>query len=212
MRVAISHAAISFGRRDVFSHLSATIEPSQITTITGPSGSGKSSLLAAIGGYLPLTSGHITITDSLGRTVPEHTSITAWVTQGTNALPHRSVLDNVMMGSLSAGEPRQRARERAHDLLATVRIAHLATFRAKLLSGGELQRLALARALATNRPLLLADEPSSSLDLANTLALAEILRALSTTATIIIATHDPVLVASGDATIDIRDASEHRET
>src|SRR5699024_6453165 len=120
--------------------------------------------------------------------------LVAWVPQGSNALGRRNVLDNVLIASLADGLPMPRARAVALEALDQVGLAARAREQARHLSGGELQRVALARALASGRPLVLADEPSANLDAANTDMVADILARIESRATIIVATHDPILV------------------
>ncbi|MFB7888189.1 ATP-binding cassette domain-containing protein [Cellulosimicrobium cellulans] len=96
------------------------------------------------------------------------------------------------------------ARETARAALDQVGLADRAGEQARRLSGGELQRVALARALASGKELILADEPSANLDAANTELVARILAGLVSHATIVVATHDPVLVAAADATVPLR--------
>lgn len=205
MRLDVINAAIAFGGTTVFSGVSARFEPGRVTALVGPSGSGKSSLLAAIAGHLPLAAGRIEIYDTEATyprpPSPDHI---AWVPQGSNALGRRSVLDNVLVAPLSSGRTMSAGREIAHDALDEVGLCDRLTEQARRLSGGELQRLALARALASGKPLVLADEPSANLDGANTERVAQILAGLVSSATIVVATHDPVLVAAADATVPLR--------
>ncbi|WP_331227683.1 ATP-binding cassette domain-containing protein [Georgenia sunbinii] len=198
-------AAIAFGGITVFSGLSATFEPAQVTALVGPSGSGKSSLLAAIAGHQPLAAGRVEHHPA-GATTPQPPSaqFVAWVPQGSNALGRRTVLDNVRLASLAAGHSMPAATARARAALAQVRLSDRVDHQARRLSGGELQRLALARALTSGKALILADEPSANLDGANTELVAQILAGLVSEATIIVATHDPVLVDAADAIVPLR--------
>ncbi len=205
LRVEVHDAAISFGDVTVFAELSASFEAGRVTALVGPSGSGKSSLLAAIAGHQPLARGRIEIHHG-GDADPHRPSaaLVAWVPQGSNALGRRNVLDNVLIASLADGLPMPRARAVALEALDQVGLAARAREQARHLSGGEQQRVALARALASGRPLVLADEPSANLDAANTDMVADILARIESRATIIVATHDPILVEAAAAAVQLR--------
>lgn len=202
MQVTVRDASVRFGERVVFSQLDADFRSAHTTALVGPSGSGKSTLLSVIAGFRQLTDGSIDV-EGLPNGLPQPDSV-AWIPQGANALGSRTALDNVLVAPLAFGATMVEATETALRWLERVRIAHLASSYAKELSGGELQRLALARALASNRPIILADEPSANLDQANTETVAEVFAELRSDATIIIATHDPVLVASADDVVHLR--------
>lgn len=128
----------------------------------------------------------------------------SWVAQTPNMLLSRTVLDNVLLGPLSAGHTSERALVLARCALENVGLAERQHAPARNLSGGEAQRVGIARALASERPLILADEPSAGLDAANTEHLADVLRVLAATATIIIATHDPVLMRATEHVVNLR--------
>lgn len=205
MRVDVVDAAARFGATTVFSGLDACFASARVTALVGPSGSGKSTLLAAMSGYQPLSAGRVEFRgEPSSPPSPPDPGRVAWVPQGSNALGRRSVLDNVAIAPLGAGAALDEAYERAVEALEVVGLgAHLRQ-QARRLSGGELQRVALARALASGKELILADEPSANLDAANTELIAQILRDLTTRATIVVATHDPVLVAAADAAVHLR--------
>lgn len=204
MRVSVRGASIAFGAFTVFSGVDAEFPQGRVTALVGPSGSGKSSLLAAIAGYQHLAAGTIALHSPPGAPRAPSPHVVAWVPQGSNALGRRTVLDNVLIASLATGSPRDEAREVAVDALAQVGLADRLTEQARRLSGGELQRVAVARALASGKELILADEPSANLDGANTEELAATLHRLVSRATIIVATHDPILVAAADGAVHLR--------
>lgn len=206
MRLTVTDAAIAFGSFTVFSGFSAEFEAGRVTALVGPSGSGKSSLLAAIAGYVRLKSGTIEL-DRENGAGPEQPSADniAWVPQGSNSLARRTVLDNVLIAPLSAGLSMNDAEEAATDALEQVGLADRLDEQARRLSGGELQRVAIARALASGKALILADEPSANLDARNTNEVAAILDRLVSRSTIIVATHDPILVAAAHTAIHMRE-------
>lgn len=205
VKVDVLDAAVRFGATTVFSGFAAHFPAARITALVGPSGSGKSTLLAVMSGYQSLSAGRIELRDgATSSPLPPDPARVAWVPQGSNALGRRSVLDNVAIAPLSAGATMSEARERAVDALEIVGLGMVLHQQARRLSGGELQRTALARALASGKELILADEPSANLDAANTELIAEILSGLTTRATIVVATHDPVLVAAAEVVVHMR--------
>lgn len=207
VQVDVVDAAVSFGAATVFSDFSACFAAAQVTALVGPSGSGKSTLLAAMSGYQSLSAGRVELREGpAGPPSPPDPARVAWVPQGSNALGRRSVLDNVAIAPLSTGAPLGEARDRAVEALEVVGLGELLHRQARRLSGGELQRVALARALASGKDVILADEPSANLDAANTELIAQILDGLSTRATIVVATHDPVLVAAAASAVHLRRA------
>jgi putative ABC transport system ATP-binding protein len=203
VRIEIADAGIVFGARVVFSGFSASIRPGEVTALVGPSGSGKSTLLAAMAGYQRLATGRIGYHDG-DRVIPPNPELVAWVPQGSNALGTRSALDNVMIAPLSEGQSAAEAREIAASALDDVGLLDRADERVRRLSGGELQRVSFARALATSTPIIFADEPSASLDGANTELLGALLAGLRSRATIVVATHDPILIESAGAVVRLR--------
>ena len=114
-----------------------------------------------------------------------------------------------MIGPLSEGAGLGPARTRALGALAAVGLTDLAGKIARQLSGGELQRVSFARALAADKPVIFADEPSSSLDARNTARIAELLHALGSRATIVVATHDPLLIEAAQDQVHLRSESLH---
>jgi putative ABC transport system ATP-binding protein len=205
VRIDVRSATIRFGRRTVFDGLDAQFADGHVTALIGPSGSGKSSLLAAMAGYQRLAGGTIVGIDADGREVTMGPSMVAWVPQGLNALGARTATENVMIGPLAEGADRASAHRRAVDALGAVGLSHLGTALARTLSGGELQRVSFARALAADKPVIFADEPSSSLDASNTARIAELLHALRARATIVVATHDPLLIEAAESHVYLRE-------
>lgn len=188
----------------MFSDFDATFPGNAVTALVGPSGSGKSTLLAALAGLERLDSGRIRRCDGDGSERTPTADQFAWISQRSNALPARTALDNVLIGPLSRGMDMVTAQILATEALQAVGLEAL-THRPLLdFSGGERQRVCFARAIASGREFILADEPSSSLDAENTLRLAQILRSLQTRATIIVATHDPVMMNAAENVVPMR--------
>jgi putative ABC transport system ATP-binding protein len=205
MRIEVRGATAGFHGIEVFTNFDATFADRAITALVGPSGSGKSTLMATMAGFVSLSNGQIQFISPDGTAQGPNPSLIAWVPQGSNALSSRTVLDNVMIGPLAEGATLSQAAELARDCLAEVGISPLADRQVRVISGGERQRLGFARALASHKPIIFADEPSASLDAANTHHLAELLTQLHGKTTVVVATHDPLLEAAAENTVHMRD-------
>lgn len=174
--------------------VSFDVADGELLALTGPSGSGKSTLLQLLGRLLSVQTGVIS-----GR--PPIDQI-RWVFQMPTALGRRSAFDNVRLGVLGDRDGAA-ATERA---MRAVGLGEVAGQRANTLSGGQLQRIQVARALVGRPPLVIADEPSAQLDRRATEAVIGALRAVrSATTTIIVATHDPTVAAACDRELRIHD-------
>jgi len=178
--------AIVAGEVTILEGISLTIVPGAPTVLIGPNGSGKTTLLRAAMGLIPATRGGITWG---GRQVspPDHRAILFQ----RPVMLRRSAAGNVRYALAMAGVPREERAQRAADLLADVGLQGLERRPARRLSGGEQQRLALARALARHPALLFLDEPTASLDPAATKAIEDIVRAISARGVkVVMSTHD----------------------
>jgi putative ABC transport system ATP-binding protein len=182
--------------------VSMEIGPGESVAIMGPSGSGKSTLLNLIAGLDRPTSGAVTVGGERVDTLSE-TGLARYrrrqvgmIFQFFNLLDDMTVIDNVLLPAQLAGVPAAKARARAGELLAALRIhAHRDAYPARL-SGGERQRVAIARALVNRPALLLADEPTGALDTAAGEAIGELLLDLNSSGqTLILVTHNPDLAA-----------------
>ncbi len=166
-----------------------TISGQGLSVIMGPNGAGKSLLLRILAGLVEPDSGRVT----WGAAAPtrRQRSRLGFVFQKP-VLLRRSALANITYPLKAAGLSRVQARERAGQALAKARLAHLAERPARVLSGGEQQRLALARALALEPEVLFLDEPTASLDPASTLAIEEMVRTARAAGTrSLLVSHDP---------------------
>ncbi len=169
--------------------------------LLGPNGSGKSTVLGVLAGLIRPRAGRVTLDDRVltdvgpdakGVQVAPHDRRTALLGQDALLFPHLDALENVAFGPRSRGTDRRTARADAQRWLDEVGVGDLARRRPGQLSGGQAQRVAVARALAAEPRLLLLDEPMAALDVAVQPALRQVLRRLLSERTSIIVTHDPL--------------------
>jgi putative ABC transport system ATP-binding protein len=191
--------------------VSLTIDPGEFVALTGPSGSGKTSLLSLIGALDQPTEGYVEVDDArvsdADNLAPYHREVVGFVFQHHHLLAHLTPATNVELPLIGAGVPRRDRRDRARALLDEVGLGHRADAMVSHLSGGERQRVALARALANDPRLLLADEPTGSLDTAATervLSLVEASRERRGM-TMLIVTYDSMVAARADRVLHMRD-------
>lgn len=169
--------------------------------LQGPPGTGKSTLLALAGGLLRPTTGDVTVGDRAISRLPEHAlarfrlHTVGFLFQAFRLLRGFTARENVELALVPAGLTAEQRRERAQAVLEELDMAHRADFRVNDLSGGEQQRVALARALVGDPGLLIADEPTSSVDRPTAeVVLSRLLARKQAGATVILASHDPGLV------------------
>jgi putative ABC transport system ATP-binding protein len=188
------------------------VESGEFVAIMGPSGSGKSTLLHVLGGLEPVTSGQLWL---CGKRV-DGLSTARWallrrrhvglVFQFFNLLSGMTVADNVELPALLAGTSGRQARDRRAELLAELGLADKAHAVPSHLSGGEQQRVALARALANSPSLLLADEPTGSLDSSSTKDVLRLLRREHAKGqAIVLVTHDARVASQADRVVNLFD-------
>jgi putative ABC transport system ATP-binding protein len=192
--------------------VSLEVRSGEYVAIAGPSGSGKSTLLQLIGGIDEPTAGTIEILgtslDTLSdrRLTQLRLTRLGFVFQRFHLLPVLTARENVELPMAEAGVPVRERRHRALDLLAYVGLEHRAGHRATQLSGGEMQRVAVARALANRPTLLLADEPTGELDAATGEEILTLFRRLNGDGTtLIVVTHDERLAAQAGRIIHMLD-------
>jgi putative ABC transport system ATP-binding protein len=188
----------------------------EMVAIMGPSGSGKSTLLHIIGALDSPTAGTVAISgrrydglDDNELTLLRRDSI-GFVFQFFNLLPTLTAEENVLLPALIAGEGDEARRRRAGELLDRVGLAGRADHLPTQLSGGEQQRVSIARALLLEPQLVLADEPTGNLDSRSEAEVLGLLRELNQSEghTIVIVTHDPAAAAIGDRIVFLRDGRE----
>jgi iron(III) transport system ATP-binding protein len=144
--------------------VSIAVERGEFFTLLGPSGCGKTTLLRAIAGFNDLTSGSITLDGANLRQVPPHKRDIGMVFQDYAVFPHLSVFDNVAFGLKPRKVPTEEIKTRVTEALAAVQLSAMADRLPAAMSGGQQQRIGLARAMVINPQLLLMDEPLSNLD------------------------------------------------
>lgn len=177
--------------RTLFAGVEFSLSPGEALVVEGPSGTGKSTMLAILAGLLAPTSGTVRHTAAPGAPF-------ALVLQGLNTLTARSVLDNAALLASLDGMGSQHVRKRSLATLDALGLTRTAPLRAGRLSGGELQRLAVARALTSTRPIVLADEPTSQLDRVNASAvMANLIAAAGEGRVVLIVTHDHDALPAG---------------
>lgn len=188
----------------VIKGISMTVGACESVCLWGPSGSGKSTLLSLIGGVLSPRAGTVDIFVGDGRR--EVSQSVSWVLQTANLLPSVTALENVMLGLLIAGVDREKSAIIAQRSMEDLDIGDLSMHKAKRLSGGQAQRVAVARALAVEAPLILADEPSGQLDRRSTVRVCDALLDQTTgRATVVVASHDPYVAERCDRVITLED-------
>jgi putative ABC transport system ATP-binding protein len=196
---------------DVLADVTLAIPARQFVAIAGPSGSGKSTLLGLIAGLDRPSSGRIRVADAEVTALSEDAlarfrlDTIGYIFQSFHLIPTLTALENVAVPLELAGEPD--ALPRARALLGEVGLADRAEHYPVQLSGGEQQRVAVARAVARRPPVLLADEPTGNLDSATGKQIIDLILGLNRTlgSTLVLVTHDPALAAHADRLITLRD-------
>jgi ABC-type lipoprotein export system ATPase subunit len=197
----------------VLSGITVDIPQGQFATIMGPSGSGKSTLLHLMGGLDRPSGGDVLVGERLISqmaddqvTLFRRTQI-GFVFQFFNLLPTLTALENITLPFVLDGRPKHTADQRAKFLLEKVGLSHRGSHLPEAMSGGEIQRLAIARALAFEPPIILADEPTGNLDSKNGEIVLNLLRRINREdrCTVVMVTHSPEAAKIGNRTILLRD-------
>jgi len=198
---------------EVLRDVTLSVEPGEVVAVVGASGSGKSTLLHLLGGLDRPTRGSVSVggtelssLDEAGRSRLRSRSV-GFVFQFHQLLPEFTALENVMMPGWVAGSSRATARERAESLLADLGLGDRAEHKPGELSGGEQQRVAVARALHMKPAVLLADEPTGNLDRRASATLLEIFERYRSREqqAIVIATHNPDVAQSAGRVVTLED-------
>jgi thiamine transport system ATP-binding protein len=190
----VSNLSVAFDNTVIVDNISFTVPTGETLAITGPSGTGKTTLLHAICGIVRTTNGTVHIDNVDISSLPTHKRGIGLVSQTGDLFPTMTVSQNIEFGLRIAKMPQTDRTARVKELLELVGLAHLARRNVAELSGGEARRIALARALAPRPQILLLDEPLSGLDQETHESLmSDLARVLKqTTTTALLVTHDQI--------------------
>lgn len=206
---------------DALKGVDMRVAPGEVVGLIGPSGSGKSTLLKCLGAVIEPTAGRMTLGDRViydnGWKVRDLRELRrdhiGFVFQAPYLIPFLDVTDNVALLPMLAGVPNGEARRRALELLEALDVAHRAKAMPAQLSGGEQQRVAIARGLVNHPPVILADEPTAPLDSERALAVIRILNDMAQRfeTAIIVVTHDEKIIPTFKRIYHIRDGITYEE-
>ena len=206
---------------DALQGVDMQVEPGEVVGLIGPSGSGKSTLLKCLGAVIDPTAGRMILGDEViydnGWKVRDLRALRrdkiGFVFQAPYLIPFLDVTDNVALIPMLANTPNGEARARALELLTALDVQHRAKAMPAQLSGGEQQRVAIARGLVNHPPVILADEPTAPLDSERAMAVIRILNEMARKfeTAIIVVTHDEKIIPTFKRIYQIRDGVTHEE-
>jgi len=206
---------------DALKMVNMHVAPGEVVGLVGPSGSGKSTLLKCLGAVIEPTAGEMMLGDEIiyddGWKVKDLRALRrdriGFVFQAPYLIPFLDVTDNVALLPMLAGMPNAQARKRAVNLLNDLDVAHRAKAMPSQLSGGEQQRVAIARGLVNRPPVILADEPTAPLDSERALSVIRILNDMARKfeTAIIVVTHDEKIIPTFKRIYHIRDGVTYEE-
>lgn len=206
---------------DALKGVDMVVAAGEVVGLIGPSGSGKSTLLKCLGAVIDPSAGRMVLGDEViyedGWKVRDLRALRrdriGFVFQAPYLIPFLDVTDNVALLPMLAGLPNEQARARALDLLGALDVRHRARAMPSQLSGGEQQRVAIARGLVNRPPVILADEPTAPLDSERAMAVIRILNDMAQRfeTAIIVVTHDEKIIPTFQRIYHIRDGMTHEE-
>ena len=223
--IRIENLSKRFGKGDTavlaLKDVNMQVAPGEVVGLIGPSGSGKSTLLKCLGAVIDPTSGRMTLDDTViyddGWKVRDLRALRrdkiGFVFQAPYLIPFLDASDNVALLPMLAGVPNDQARQRALELLTALDVQHRARAMPAQLSGGEQQRVAIARGLVNRPPVILADEPTAPLDSQRAMAVIRILNDMAQRfeTSIVVVTHDEKIIPTFKRIYHIRDGVTHEE-
>lgn len=223
--IRIEHLRKSYGvgdtAVDALKDINMQVAPGEVVGLIGPSGSGKSTLLKCLGAVIEPSAGRMTLGDDV--IYDNHWLVRdlralrrdklGFVFQAPYLIPFLDVTDNVALLPMLAGVPNGAARAKALELLTALDVQHRARAMPAQLSGGEQQRVAIARGLVNRPPVILADEPTAPLDSERAMAVVRILNNMAQKfqTAIIVVTHDEKIIPTFKRIYHIRDGVTHEE-
>lgn len=206
---------------DALKDVNMRVAPGEVVGLIGPSGSGKSTLLKALGAVIDPSGGHMTLGDEViyddAWKIADLRALRrdkiGFVFQAPYLIPFLDVTDNVALLPMLAGVPNNESRKRGRELLKALDVEHRAAAMPSQLSGGEQQRVAIARGLVNRPPVILADEPTAPLDSVRALTVIRLLNdmAIKFGTAIIVVTHDEKIIPTFKRIYHIRDGVTHEE-
>ena len=206
---------------DALKEVNMSVAPGEVVGLVGPSGAGKSTLLKCLGAVIEPTQGRMTLGGEViydnGWKISDLRVLRrdriGFIFQAPYLIPFLDATDNVALLPMLAGRPNGEARARALELLQALDVAHRAKAETSELSGGEQQRVSIARALANRPPVILADEPTAPLDSERALAVMHILNQMARQyqTAIIVVTHDEKIIPTFKRIYHIRDGRTFEE-
>jgi putative ABC transport system ATP-binding protein len=206
---------------DALKGVDMQVAPGEVVGLVGPSGSGKTTLLKCLGAIIEPSAGRMSLGEDViydqGWKISDLRELRrdriGFVFQAPYLIPFLDVTDNVALLPMLAGHPNPEARKRALELLEALDVAHRAKAMPSQLSGGEQQRVSIARALVNRPPVILADEPTAPLDSERALAVIRILNKMARQfeTAIIVVTHDEKIIPTFKRIYHIRDGRTHAE-
>jgi putative ABC transport system ATP-binding protein len=206
---------------DALKNVNMRVVPGEVVGLIGPSGSGKSTLLKCLGAVIEPTAGRMMLGEDIiyddGWQVTDIRALRrdriGFVFQAPYLIPFLDVTDNVALPAMLAGMTNSKARRRARELLQALDADHRAAAMPSQLSGGEQQRVAIARGLVNHPPVILADEPTAPLDSERALAVIRILNEMARKfqTAVIVVTHDEKIIPTFRRIYNIRDGVTYEE-
>lgn len=211
--ITINNIHKSYGKVEVLKGIDLTINKGEIVSIVGQSGAGKTTLLQIIGTLLPSDSGIVTINGTEVSKLKEkplsrfRNLNLGFIFQSHQLLPEFTALENVIIPGLIAQKSKKECEDKAKELLEFLNMGHRLSHKPKEMSGGEQQRIAVARALINDPEVILADEPSGNLDTQNKEELHQLFFTLrdKLNKTFVVVTHDMNLAKLSDRMVTMQD-------